>query len=186
MRTVVSSPGSSRPGQEEWLRKILLAGAGSKLLDAALLAAVTLLLAFLKVRSALAAALGVGLLSAMALTIAPAAGANVDLAVGMPITIGSHGCSLGFFGFNARQDRLAVTAWHRSDSVPGEPVYADNGVRIGTVVAWKQDLQNASGKLIGARGYTIIAVYKSFPSQLFFTGIGSSISQGDYVTKFGL
>jgi hypothetical protein len=152
---------------------------------AALLAACTPFFAFLKVRSALAAALGVGLLSTMALAIAPSAAANVDLAVGMPITIGSHGCSLGFFGFNARQDRLAVTAGHCSDSVPGEPVYADNGVRIGTVVAWKQDLENASGKLIGARGYTIIAVYKRFSLEPFFTGIGSSISQGDYVTKFG-
>ncbi|WP_235852706.1 S1 family peptidase [Mycobacterium interjectum] len=136
-------------------------------------------------RAAYLLALGTGLLAAMASTAAPAAAAHVDLAVGMPIEIGNHSCSLGFFGFNARQDRLAVTAGHCSDSTPNEPVFADNGVEIGGVVAWKQDLQNDSGKLVGARGYTIIAVYKRFSLQPFFSGIRSSISEGDYVTKFG-
>ncbi|MCV7408220.1 hypothetical protein AWC05_18860 [Mycobacterium florentinum] len=122
----------------------------------------------------------------VALAIAPPAAANVDLAVGMPINIGHHGCSLGFFGFNARQDRLAVTAGHCSDSVPDEPVYADNGVRIGHVVAWKQDAQEgASGKLTGARGYTVVLVYKRFSLEPFFTGVSSSVNDGDSISKFG-
>jgi hypothetical protein len=136
-------------------------------------------------RSARVTALGAGLLCMTALAVAPHAYANVDLAVGMPINIGRHSCSLGFFGFDARQDRLAVTAGHCSDYVPDEPVYADNGMQIGEVVAWKEDLENASGKLIGARGYTIILVYSRFSLEPFFTGVESSISDGDYVTKFG-
>lgn len=126
-----------------------------------------------------------GFLGTTALVVAPPAYANVDLAVGMPITIGNHGCSIGFFGFDARQDRLAVTAGHCSDYEPNEPVYADNGVQIGDVVAWKQDAENASGKLIGARGYTVISLYSRFSLEPFFTGVDSSISDGDYVTKFG-
>jgi hypothetical protein len=148
-------------------------------------AAFPAIFAFLHKRSVCAAVLGAGLLCTMALVVAPPAYANVDLAVGMPINIGNHGCSLGFFGFDARQDRLAVSAGHCSDSVPNEPVYADNGVQIGEVVAWKDDLENASGKLIGARGYTIISVYTRFSLEPFFTGVSSSISDGDYVTKFG-
>jgi hypothetical protein len=140
--------------------------------------------AFPQRRSALAAALGASLLCATAFVAAPLAYATVDLAVGMPINIGSHGCSLGFFGLDARQDRLAVTAGHCSDSVPDEPVYADNGVQIGQVVAWKQDLENA-GKLIGARGYTVISLFPRFSLEPFFTGVGSSVSNGDHVTKFG-
>jgi hypothetical protein len=141
--------------------------------------------AFPKTRSARAAAMGADFLCTMALVVAPPAYANVDLAVGMPITIGNHGCSLGFFGFDARQDRLAVTAGHCSDYEPNEPVYADNGVQIGEVVAWKADAENASGKLIGARGYTVILLYSRFSLEPFFTGVRSSISDGDYVTKFG-
>jgi hypothetical protein len=141
--------------------------------------------AVLKTRSARAAATGAGFLSTMAMVVAPPAYANVDLAVGMPITIGNHGCSLGFFGFDARQDRLAVTAGHCSDYEPNEPVYADNGVQIGEVVAWKQDAENTSGKLNGARGYTVISLYSRFSLEPFFTGVRSSVSDGDYVTKFG-
>jgi hypothetical protein len=118
--------------------------------------------AFVARRRPRVAALAAGLLCTLALVVAPPAAASVDLAAGMPINFGNHGCSLGFFGFNARQDRLAVTAGHCSDSVPNEPVYADNGVKIGEVVAWKEDLQSASGKLIGARGYTIIFIYRRF------------------------
>jgi hypothetical protein len=141
--------------------------------------------ALLQRRSACAATLGAGLLCAMALAVAPRAYANVDLAVGMPINIGSHGCSLGFFGINARQDRLAVTAGHCSDSVLNETVYADNGVQIGEVAAWKQDFEATSGKLTGARGYTLISLYPRFSLEPFFTGVDSSISDGDHVTKFG-
>lgn len=149
------------------------------------MAALRAVFAFLKTRSARAAAMAAGFLGTTALVVAPPAYANVDLAVGMPITIGNHGCSIGFFGFDARQDRLAVTAGHCSDYEPNEPVYADNGVQIGDVVAWKQDAENASGKLIGARGYTVISLYSRFSLEPFFTGVDSSISDGDYVTKFG-
>jgi hypothetical protein len=141
--------------------------------------------AFVRKRSARAAALGAGFLCTMAFVVAPPAYANVDLAVGMPINIGNHGCSVGFFGFDGRQDRLAVTAGHCSDYVPNEPVFADNGVHIGEVVAWKEDAENASGKLIGARGYTVISLYSRFSLEPFFTGVDSSISDGEYVTKFG-
>jgi hypothetical protein len=103
----------------------------------------------------------------------------------MPINIGDHGCSLGFFGFDARQDRLAVTAGHCSDASPNEPVYADNGIKVGEVVAWKEDLENSSGKLIGARGYTVILVYKRFSLEPFFTGVNYSVGDGDGVSKFG-
>jgi hypothetical protein len=134
----------------------------------------------------LGAVLGIGVWCTLAMVVAPpGAAAHVDLAVGMPIEIGNHSCSLGFFGFNARQDRLAVTAGHCSDAVTNQPVFADNGVQIGVVVAWKQDLQNDSGKLVGARGYTVIAVYKRFSLEPFFSGVRASISEGDYVTKFG-
>ena len=141
--------------------------------------------AFLQKRSARAAVLPAGLVCIIALVIAPPASANVDLAVGMPINIGNHGCSLGFFAFDARQDRLAVTAGHCSDAVPNEPVYADNGVRIGEVVAWKEDMENASGKLIGARGYTIFSLYRRFSLEPFFAGVGPLASDGALVTKFG-
>lgn len=160
----------------------MLPGAAGQVLPGATFLAV---LAFLQKRSASAAALGAALLCAMALVVAPRAYANVDLAVGMPINIGTHGCSLGFFGFDARQDRLAVTAGHCSDSVPSEPVYADNGVQIGEVVAWKQDFMATSGKLTGARGYTVISLFPRFSLEPFFTGVDSSISDGDHVTKFG-
>lgn len=153
--------------------------------SAVLLTVVGAFLGFLEKRSVRAAALGVGLLSAMALVVAPPAAANVDLAVGMPINIGHHGCSLGFFGFNARGDRLAVTAGHCSDAVPDERVYANNGVQIGRVVAWKQDAENAAGNLTGVRGYTVILIYRRFSLQPFFTGVSSSINDGEYVTKFG-
>jgi hypothetical protein len=135
--------------------------------------------------AARAAALGAGFLCTMALVVAPPAYANVDLAVGMPINIGNHGCSLGFFGFDARQDRLAVTAGHCSDYQPNEPVFADNGVQIGEVVAWKEDEANGSGKLTGARGYTVISLYPRFSLEPFFTGVDSSVSDGQSVTKFG-
>lgn len=135
---------------------------------------------------AVGAALVAGLRCALALIAAPrGAAAHVDLAVGMPIEIGNHSCSLGFFGFNARQDRLAVTAGHCSDAVANQPVFADNGVQIGVVVARKEDLENNSGKLIGARGYTVIAVYKRFSLEPFFSGVQFSLADGDYVTKFG-
>lgn len=143
------------------------------------------ILGFAQRRSARAAGLGGGLLCVVALVVVPPAYASVDLAVGMPINIGDHGCSLGFFGFDARNDRLAVTAGHCSDYQPNEPVFADNGVQIGEVVAWKEDDEDAAGKLTGARGYTVISLYSRFSLEPFFTGVYSSVSDGDSVTKFG-
>jgi hypothetical protein len=126
-----------------------------------------------------------GLLCSVALVVAPGASGRVDLAVGMPITIGNHHCSLGFFGVDGRDDRLAVTAGHCSDYVPNEAVYADNRVKVGEVVAWKVDSEDASGRLTGARGYTVIYVYPRFSLEPFFRGVDSSMRDGEYVTKFG-
>jgi hypothetical protein len=81
------------------------------------------------------------------------------------------------------EDRLAVTAGHCSDAVPDETVYADNGVQIGKVVAWKQDAETAAGKLNGACGCTVILVYEGFSLEPFFTGVRSSTIYGDYVTS---
>ena len=151
----------------------------------ALLSVTGAFLALLMKRSATTAALGTGLLSAMALVVLPTAVANVDLAAGMALNIGNHACSLGFFGFNARQDRLAVTAGHCSDAVPDEPVYADNGVQIGRVVAWRADQVNASGDLIGERGYTVIFVFERLSLEPFFTGVNTAVRDGEHVIKFG-
>jgi hypothetical protein len=113
------------------------------------------------------------------------ASANGELNVGMAIDIGQHQCSLGFFGFNSRNDRLAVTAGHCSDQIPDQPVFADNGVQIGQVVAWKADAEDADGELTGSRGYTVFVVYDWFSLDPFFTGLGTSIKDGDYVSKYG-
>lgn len=64
----------------------------------------------------------------LALPNPPVATARTDLAVGMSVDIGKHRCTLGFFGFNSRDDRLAVTAGHCSDQIPNQRVYAENGV----------------------------------------------------------
>lgn len=58
-------------------------------------------------------------------------------------------------------------------------------MQIGEVVAWKEYAENASGKLIGTRGYTIVLVYRRFSLEPFFTDVDASISDGDSVTKFG-
>jgi hypothetical protein len=115
----------------------------------------------------------------------PNASAGAELDVGMPINIGEHRCSLGFFGLNNRGDRLAVTAGHCSDQIPDQPVYADNGVQIGQAVAWKQDAENGDGKLVGSRGYTVFLVYDRFSLDPFFTDVNTSLKNGAYVSKYG-
>lgn len=117
------------------------------------------------------------------LTVPPVALAANQLAVGMAIRFSSGTCSLGFFGFNSRGDRLAVTSGHCVSGVD-EVVQAKNGVEIGRVVAWKEDVQDNDGKLLGSRGYTVFSVYKRFGLEPYFTGLGS-ISEGDWVTKYG-
>lgn len=133
-----------------------------------------------------AMAIGLALLSMCwtAFATAPARADGVDLAVGMPIDIGDHRCSLGFFGFNRRGDRLAVTAGHCSDYYANQPVFV-RGVQIGEVVAWKEDATDADGRILGARGYTVFVVYKRFSLEPYFVDVSRSVSDGDYVTKFG-
>lgn len=115
----------------------------------------------------------------------PAASARGRLVVGMPITIGRHKCTLGFFGLNSRDDHLAVTSGHCSDQIPDQYAYAGRGVRIGKVVAWKRDAENSAGDLTGVRGYTVIALYKTFSLEPFFTDTTRHLEVGDYVTKYG-
>ncbi|WP_421874063.1 hypothetical protein [Mycolicibacterium wolinskyi] len=119
------------------------------------------------------------------LIVAPKAFAGADLNVGMAIDIGRHRCTLGFFGINERDDRLAVTAGHCSDQVPNQAVYAGNGVQIGEVVAWKPDDEDGRGNLTGSRGYTVFVVYDQFSLDPFFTDVSRGISEGDYVSKYG-
>lgn len=116
---------------------------------------------------------------------APSAWAGADLDVGMQIDIGSHRCSLGFFGFDSRGDRLAVTAGHCSDQIANQPVLAENGVQIGQVVAWQPDVEDGNGKLSGSRGYTVFLVYDNFSLDPFFTSVNTSLTNGDWVTKYG-
>ncbi|WP_232785789.1 S1 family peptidase [Mycobacteroides chelonae] len=114
----------------------------------------------------------------------PVANAALTLTVGMGINIGSHGCSLGFFGFNADKDRLAVTAGHCSDGVDW-PVYTKAGTEIGTVVLHKEDVESRDGKLNGSRGYTVIKLYDRVGFDPFFADIDSR-EVGDWVTKYGM
>ncbi|ORW32701.1 hypothetical protein AWC17_25160 [Mycobacterium nebraskense] len=114
----------------------------------------------------------------------PSAAASVDLAVGMPIQIGKHRCSLGFFGYNRRGDRLAVTAGHCSDSVD-QYVTSESGTKIGEVVSRLPDNEDGHGRLTGSRGYTLFLVYKRLSLQRFFTDTSRSVAVGDSVSKFG-
>lgn len=107
--------------------------------------------------------------------------ASGSLSVCMEINIGKHRCSLGFFGFNANHDRLAVSAGHCADDVD-QAVYSSNGTEIGTVVSHKPDSDSLDG--IRPRGYTLILTYREFSIEPFFTGIADAHT-GDSVTKFG-
>lgn len=137
------------------------------------------------VRSAMV--IGFALLSMCwsAFAAAPARADSVDLAVGMPIAIGDNRCSLGFFGFNRRGDRLAVTAGHCSDYYANQPVYSKDRIQIGEVVAWNEDATDSDGRISGSRGYTVFVVYKRFSLQPYFVDVSRSVSEGDNVTKFG-
>lgn len=113
----------------------------------------------------------------------PTAAAGVNLAVGMPIWVSNVHCSLGFFGFDGRKDRLAVTAGHCSQA-NNDPVVNDSGQKLGEVVARMGDAKNAAGKLTGSRGYTVIYLYDRYSLEPFFTSVGT-VREGDYVTKYG-
>jgi hypothetical protein len=113
----------------------------------------------------------------------PSANAAGRLVVGMPISIGGKACSLGFFGFNVRGDRMAVTAGHCSRAV-GEVVYASGGIPIGLVVSRLRDAENAEGKLTGSRGYTLIGLHRRFSVQPLFANVGAA-AKGDRIAKVG-
>jgi hypothetical protein len=114
-----------------------------------------------------------------------AAAADTSVNVGMPITIGTHQCTLGFFGYNARDNHLAVTAGHCSDQVANQPVYISGGVQIGEVIAWKADEEDGPDQLTGSRGYTVFTVYQQFSVNPFFTAVGGALTHGDTVSKMG-
>ncbi len=135
------------------------------------------------IRRRIAAVVGAALLAGMLAP--PTASASADLTVGMRIVIGRHSCTLGFFGTNARKDRLAVTAGHCSDQVADQPVLDARGTQIGAVIMWKSDVQDSDGKLNGSRGYTVFQVFRKFSVEPFFTDVSRSLSEGDYVTKYG-
>ncbi|MBU8817550.1 hypothetical protein EB74_16490 [Mycobacterium sp. SWH-M5] len=103
------------------------------------------------------------------------------LTVGMKILIGKHSCSLGFFGFNANSDRLAVTAGHCADGVD-QAVYAANGTRIGTVVSHMGE--SDSRDPVRPRGYTLIGISNRFAISRGFTGVADAHT-GDRVWKRG-
>ncbi|MEB3031775.1 chymotrypsin family serine protease [[Mycobacterium] nativiensis] len=131
-------------------------------------------------RKTLAAVLS-GVAIAAAMLSAPPALASVNLVVGMPISFKHSTCSLGFFAFDKRKDRLAVTAGHCGEAIH-EPVYNKWGQQFGEIVARMPDRRDDDGRLIGARGYTIIYLYPNFSLEPFFTRTGS-IGEGDRVTK---
>jgi hypothetical protein len=127
-------------------------------------------------------AVGVAALLCLSLPTPPSAHAAGRLVVGMPISIGGKTCSLGFFGFNVREDRMAVTAGHCSRSV-GEVVYA-GGAPIGLVVSRLGDSENSAGKLTGSRGYTLIGLHRRFALQPLFAMVGAA-AKGDHIGKVG-
>jgi hypothetical protein len=133
------------------------------------------------VRAAAAAAVAT---SITALITAPPVTARVNLAVGMPIQIGQHRCSLGFFGHNGRADALAVTAGHCSDTVD-QHVQTESGVTIGAVVSRQDDAEDARGGLSGSRGYTLVAINPRLSVEPFFAATSSSVAPGTPVTKYG-
>ncbi|WP_237075614.1 S1 family peptidase [Mycobacteroides abscessus] len=102
----------------------------------------------------------------------------------MPITIGKHGCTLGFFGYSQDHHRLAVTAGHCADR-PDQLVYS-NGVEIGIVVSHMPDAEDGNGRIGsgGSRGYTLIQIYREFAINRFFTSIANA-SKGDSIAKRG-
>lgn len=112
----------------------------------------------------------------------PLARAEGRLAVGMEIAIGSGRCSLGFFAYDSRKNRLAVTSGHCADGY-GAAVYNKWGNRIGEVVANMGE--NDSLRAIRGRGYTIIQIDRSWTILPFFRSTGSA-EIGDPVTKSGL
>ncbi len=119
----------------------------------------------------------------MLLRPAEARAATGTLTVGMKVIIGQHSCSLGFFGFNDREDRLAVTSGHCADDAD-QKVYAKNGVQIGTVVSHLDDSDDPTTPIVRSRGYTVIRLFDDFSLDVFFTAIGTART-GDGVAKYG-
>lgn len=113
--------------------------------------------------------------------LAPHARAGGLLTVGMELVIGSHSCSLGFFAFNQKNDRLAATAGHCADDI-NQAVYSSNRVEIGTVVSHMPE--SDSLQPVRLRGYTLIRLYDNFDIEVFFAGVADA-KNGDLITKFG-
>ncbi|MBS9535920.1 hypothetical protein KIH27_20260 [Mycobacterium sp. M1] len=122
--------------------------------------------------------------TALCIAFAPMPAAKAaNMTVGMRLQFEGHSCSLGFFGFDAHKDRLAVTSGHCAHRL-NEPVYNDSHVQLGEVVSLQRDVKDSNGNLTGSRGYTIIFIYGRFSIEPFFARSGS-ISVDDSVSKFG-
>ncbi len=133
----------------------------------------------------LAVAALAALLAGAAMLTAPNALAAGTLTVGMGFQNDSGMCSVGFFAFNGRGDRLAVTAGHCAHRA-GETIKTTSGARIGTVVSWLDDESDSNGRLgdDDDRGFTIIALDKRWGIKPFFASSGDP-KVGQKIAKFG-
>ena len=115
---------------------------------------------------------------------APAPAAAATAAVGMPIVVAQGTCSIGFFGFNKRGDRLAVTAGHCADPRNGDVRAEGSGTIIGRIVRYQLDTEDSHGHATGSRGYALIELNRRSSLDPFFTALGT-VTVGDSVTKYG-
>lgn len=115
----------------------------------------------------------------------PQAHAAIPMWPGMPIVIGNHECSLGFFAYNEENAKLAVTAGHCADG-RSQPVTTEDRQKIGTTVLWKDDERMPNGEVdeLSQRGYTVIQLADERGADSFFTGIGD-VHPGDSVLLRG-
>jgi hypothetical protein len=102
----------------------------------------------------------------------------------MPIVVAKGTCSIGFFGFNKRGDRLAVTAGHCADPRDGAVRAEGSGAMIGKIVRYQLDTEDSHGHTTGSRGYALIDLDRRASLDPFFTALGT-VTVGDSVTKYG-
>lgn len=120
-------------------------------------------------------------LAVLATLLAAPAAATPTLTVGMPLGIDGHVCSLGFFGFNSRGERFAVTAAHCGS--PGDTVHPKKSrATLGRVVSTYHDA--APSELIRPRGFLLIRLAPKWSIQPFFANIGQA-QVGDWIAKAG-